>query len=127
LILSIVGTGVQLRWPEQKWLGTVIMTAGVAVMFGVIIWWIAQRAALKEIQSQSVRESLPEQVNQQQRVEVPVSSNPVFAPVFAPQFNQSQAEQVNTRAAPKFTRDPVFECRGTRLERYGFNTQTGEL
>ena len=130
LILGLIGVGIQMLWPEQKWLGWVFIGLGIAIGFGVVIWIWAQRVALKSVPVAIALSSPPAQSLTQH---APITNtntntnNPIFAPVFAPNFTQSATQSQAARPKPIATRDPVFECRGTRFRRYGFNLQTGEL
>ena len=50
VILGLIGTGIQLRWPEQKWLGTAFLIAAGLVTFALIIWILARWHTQREVE-----------------------------------------------------------------------------
>jgi hypothetical protein len=93
VVLFLIGTGIQLFWPDQKKLGLIFMIVGGAVGLLIAVWVVAQYFGRKDFESSFTASPLTPQLTQQQSVPINNTNAPVFAPVFAPSFNQSQAAE----------------------------------
>lgn len=130
VILALIGTGIQMRWPEQKWIGSVFIVAGVAVAFGVFIWALAIRYARKQMTSAASTHTVPP-VKQHLSQHAPIANtnNPVFAPVFAPNFHQSQTQDQSARSRTEIpiAPSPVLFKSTPRIERTKIDGYTFEI
>jgi len=124
--IGLIGTGIVALWPDKRWLGWVFIGVGVFIAVLSVVWALAVRYAHKQFESSAVEKAAPSQ-RLTQHAPITNTNNPIFAPVFAPNFTQSQSQSQHAKVERVATRDPVFECRGTRFRRYGLDTQTGKL
>jgi len=120
-VIGLIGTGIQLMWPEQKRLGLVLLIAGVVIAFTWTVWTVAQWAALRRTvpqpeRSPSERERVPERLDQQQvvhtqtynRAEPQTTISPVFN-VGTIQQNAENVKQIQETLARKSFSQPHME------------------
>jgi hypothetical protein len=123
LVLGLAGTGIAILWPTHRGVGWGFLIAAAVTALIAGVWVISRRYALKEYQSQVPQPGA-------RGIPAPAQTlNQTGISIFnAPNFSQSQSqEQTHKRIEQKVAREPVFECRGARFVRYGYNVNSGEL
>jgi hypothetical protein len=97
LVIGLIGTGVQLLWPEQRRLGLILLIVGSVIAFAWIIWTVAQWAALRQKPQPSGSriggEAAPEQLNQQQALHAQMQNRAEPHTTIAPVFNVGTIQQ----------------------------------
>jgi hypothetical protein len=110
MFVALVGLGIQLRWPEQRELGTAFIILGAVVGAGMLLWVLAQRRALASVITPSpLPNTTPQEVKQSQSAHSQVTNAQVIHNVFAPSSNQSQLVEEQTVAAKAHV-PPEIEC-----------------
>ena len=137
MAVGLIGLGLQWKYPEQGWFGKWVMIAGLGILAVTLIAFVVRWLTIREFERHH-----PQVAQSAQPIKVVKRANEnrnEFNPhlaynpqnVFNPNINVnvpvSQSQRQEKRVEEKRTRDPVFESRGTRFRRYGFNMQTGEL
>jgi hypothetical protein len=107
LILGLIGVGIQMLWPEQKWLGWVFIGLGVAIGVFLLIWMWAQHVAVREIQKGQSLSLSQVPANQTQSQYAPISFAPVLNQITTQTQTQSQAQ---TSTQSKQYELPEIEC-----------------
>jgi hypothetical protein len=85
MILGLIGVGIQLLWPEKRWIGWIFIGLALVIAVGVALWALAQRLALQNHPS-----SFPDSRPVEQTVKN--VGNPKIE--VNPSFTQSQSQEV---------------------------------
>ncbi len=123
--LGLIATAIQWKYPEYKNLANGMLILAGLIVFGAMVAAVVRSLTIRDYERQRLVTPPAQRLTQ--------TANPhnEFKPTFQPTVNVSvpgsQTNQQQVNREQKVTRDPVFECRGTRFRRYGFNMQTGEL
>jgi hypothetical protein len=127
LILFFVGTGIQLRWPEWKGLGTAFMVFGAIAALGIALWVVAQYFARKEFQATALNSApAPRQRLSQTGIGNEFMPQNVFSPTVRVNVPVNQKQSHGQTEPPK-TRS-VFEATdNTRIVTYAFDGHTAHL
>jgi hypothetical protein len=113
LILGLIGMGIQMRWPEQRWLGWIFISAGIAIGFGIILWVVAQRFALREFTQSTITQSpaFPTQtggIDFKPHIEV----NPVISQTQSKEQSERQS-QVKANVRPEIECTDCYVIKGS--------------
>jgi hypothetical protein len=110
LILALIGWGIQTRFPDQKWVGTLVLVTAGVMAFGFLVWWIAQHFAVKEYKRQHQESLPPTQATQNAQINPQFHISPIFAPNFSQSQEQSQSQTEDQAVATKDAVQSEIEC-----------------
>jgi len=108
VILFLIGTGMQLFWPDQKGLGLALMVIGGLFALLLFTWVIAQRSALASKATTALPNASPSELKAQAQVNNTNSFEPNFAPVI--NVHQAQLQTQAQSVTPKASLSPEIEC-----------------
>lgn len=106
--LGLIATAIQWKYPEYKSLANGMLVLAVLIVFTAIVAAIVRSRTIKEYERQHpIPASIPAQELTQN---APISNNPIFAPVIAPVFNQSQSQKQEQAITETKSVPPELEC-----------------
>jgi hypothetical protein len=128
-VIGLIGGGLLLLFPNARWVGWSSVGLGVAVLVGATLWVVASRHGVSEyrLKHDVGTKAASPPVNQSLTQHAPITNtnNPVFAPVFAPNFNQSQSVPVQAQKPP--SEPPQIEPGLAQIEKSKIDGHTFEV